>query len=579
MPPSNRIWFFFLVLLIVSAAASVFRTTEMGIGLDPDSTSYIGAARGILQGKGLATPFTSALDAGDFAPMTHFPPLYPLSLAGFGLLGIDPQIAARILAVLLFPLNIFLASALVYFHTRHGLPTLIAALLTLFSLDILKAHSMAWSEPLFISLTLVTVFLLTRYMESPSLLYLIGASLSASLGFLCRYAGISWMIGGATVSFLWGPRPLRLKMKHVGAFGTCSLLVVAPWFLRNFWVSGRPIDRTIVFHPVSPATLLNALQTVGKWLLPAIISGEVLGGGIVIGLTLITCIAIRAAPSRKGQEVLYALLLFIWTYVLSLLVSISFVDYYTPLDERILAPVHVLAVLLVLSALHTLSNSPALKPIRGLRLWRSTILWVGGSLFLIIGGILADPIGFGSKSGLGSKQLSLIFLGSAGLAGSAMRKIYAGRVPVSSIVKGIALAMFLGWFAYPALDWIIHVHDGLEFASQRWQNSQVIVAVKKLPEGIPIYSNGYDVIYIHSERPTKILPVRFIPQTIEPNPDFYAEIQTLGAALQKGGLLVWVDGLDRDYFPSEQELLQYLPLQPVLVLPDGRIYQAKKPLE
>ena len=545
--------------------------TRMGIGLDPDSTTYIGTARSILLGRGISAPFTAYSDPRDFAPMTHFPPLYPLFLASLGLLGLDPQAAARILGALLFSLNVTLVGTIAYLYTRHRLLATTAAFLAFFSSDMLVAHSMAWSEPLFIFLTLITVFLLTKYMESQGILYLLTASLAASLGILCRYVGVSWVVAGAVISLLGRNRPVSQKLKHLGMFLACSLFLTAPWFLRNLLVFGGAMDRPIVFHPVSLPTLLNGLHTVGKWLLPAIVSGPVFGGGIIIGLMLTTLLALRAA-SPKYRGLLYVLSSFICTYGLFLLASISFVDYYTPLDERILAPAYVLAVLLALCALYTLANSPMFKPVWESRLWNSSALWIAGSILLIGGGIVADLAGFGGRSGLGTKQLSLILLGIIGLVRVAAGKRWAERIPILPVARAVVLVLFLAWFAYPGLDRVIHVDDGQGFAAQMWQNSSVISAVQNYE--VPIYSNGYDVIYILTGKPTKIPPLRFIPQTDRPNPHFYLELQAFEAELRKtGGVLVFVDHLDRDYLPSEQEF-QSLSLQLVQDLPDGRIYQA-----
>ncbi len=562
------------LLLSIGAAVIIFHTTRMGIGLDPDSIVYIGTARSILSGRGISVPFTSYSDPGDFAPMIHFPPLYPLFLAGLGLLGIDLQMAARTLGAILFSLNVFLVSVIVYQYTRHWWTAATAAFLVLFPMDMLVAHSMAWSEPLFIFLTLITVLLLIRYVESQNLFCLLGASLSASLGLLCRYIGVSWLLVGGVVSPLWTSGPLNRKLRNVGTFSVCGSLLTAPCFLRNLWVSGMAINRPIVFHPVSSTTLLNGLRTVGKWLLPAVISGPVLGGGLVIGLIMVTLTALRAGPSRKERGMLGVLSLFICFYTLSLLVSISFVDYYTPLDERILAPVYVLAVPLTLCALYTLATSPMLRPIRETHLWNSNVAWTIGSILLIGGGIGADLVGFGSESGFGTKQLSLVLLGTAGLVRIAAKKLPLNRLPMLPIARTIVLAWFLGWFIYPGLDWVIHVDDGRGFSAQVWKNSPVIAAVRNWE--VPIYSNGADVIY--TGKPTKALPFSFFPGANRPNPNFYQELRAFGMELQRsGGIFVFVEGLDRDYLPSEQELLQYLNLRLVQALPDGRIYQAARP--
>jgi len=230
-----------LLLLNIGAIAAIVHTTRMGIGLDPDSTSYLGAARNILAGRGLSLPFTAYTDANDYSPMTHFPPLYPLLLAGFGLGGIELPMAARIVAALLFALNISLAGGILYWHTRRWLLTAIAVCWLGSALDLLMLHSMAWSEPLFILLTLVTILLLSNYAQSPNLPRLLGVALSASLAMLCRYAGAPWLLVGTIAPLIWGPRLWRHKIEHAGLFLLSSLGLVGAWFLRNWWLSGEMV--------------------------------------------------------------------------------------------------------------------------------------------------------------------------------------------------------------------------------------------------------------------------------------------------------------------------------------------------
>ena len=65
-----------LVLALTGSLVLAFATT-WGIGISPDSTIYIKAARGLLAGKGF---YLISLD-GEWSPMTHFPPFFPLLLA------------------------------------------------------------------------------------------------------------------------------------------------------------------------------------------------------------------------------------------------------------------------------------------------------------------------------------------------------------------------------------------------------------------------------------------------------------------------------------------------------------------
>ena len=61
------------------------RSTPFGLGLVNDSAYYIEGAANLLAGKG----FVRLSGGGELKPITHFPPLFSLVLAGLGLAGMD----------------------------------------------------------------------------------------------------------------------------------------------------------------------------------------------------------------------------------------------------------------------------------------------------------------------------------------------------------------------------------------------------------------------------------------------------------------------------------------------------------
>ena len=90
-----------LVVPSLLAAALVAYGTHAGIGLSTDSAAYIGAARGLLAGAGVATR------GGDGAmqPMVLYAPLLPALIAGVSALGPEPFAAVRGLHVALAAFN------------------------------------------------------------------------------------------------------------------------------------------------------------------------------------------------------------------------------------------------------------------------------------------------------------------------------------------------------------------------------------------------------------------------------------------------------------------------------------------
>ena len=108
--------FFFLLLslsVVVAGVSLLFLSTPWGVGIFPDSTSYIAAARSLLRGEGLmAVP-----EWGRNVPYTQYAPHISILLAGIGILGVDPLIGAKGLHLFLFGTNIFLPGWVIFHAT------------------------------------------------------------------------------------------------------------------------------------------------------------------------------------------------------------------------------------------------------------------------------------------------------------------------------------------------------------------------------------------------------------------------------------------------------------------------------
>src|SRR5437773_10949461 len=102
-------------------------STRWGIGTYPDSVVYIGVARSIFEGSGVR--FFN--DAGQFVPVTQYPPLYPSVMAAFGIIGLDPLTGSRWISALLFAGNAILVAYMVYHETLSPGASLAAAFFSL----------------------------------------------------------------------------------------------------------------------------------------------------------------------------------------------------------------------------------------------------------------------------------------------------------------------------------------------------------------------------------------------------------------------------------------------------------------
>lgn len=315
-------------------------TMSQGVGTNPDSAVYISTARSVLAGDG----FTALSFWGRREPLTHYPPLYPIVLAAISLIGGEPLEDAKWLNIVIFPVNIILVGLVLWASTGSVLSSLAGSLLALSSPDLLEAHSMAWSEPLFILLWLAGFYALSSHLKSGSYLALISSAILIGLAAITRYVGVACICAGTLVLFITNlKRPTNAIW-----FAAVSSFPVVIWTLRNVQQTGNVANRHILFHPLKSENIKEAAYTIVKWFgafeFPTGIQCALL-------LLLITFMVVAGYASLRLEKYRLSVpfVLFIPVYSVLLIVSKSFVDSAIPFDGRILSPIFVATIVFVLS--------------------------------------------------------------------------------------------------------------------------------------------------------------------------------------------------------------------------------------
>ena len=186
--------------------------------MNPNSITYFGAAKNILSGQGYSI---------NGSPITHFPPLYSLFLAATMLLVNNVVQAARILNAILYGINAGLIALAVYLTTgRKFLTTTVAVFFFLSSGRLLELHASAWSEPLFITLSLAAIIFLRLYVYRPKLSLLIASSIFLGFAFIVRYVGIFFLPAVLIIVFFYGSGH-NFKQKFWNTV-TLSFLIMRP---------------------------------------------------------------------------------------------------------------------------------------------------------------------------------------------------------------------------------------------------------------------------------------------------------------------------------------------------------------
>ncbi len=330
------------LLISLFGMALIFLATPHGIGLSPDSISYIRGSRILLE--------TGSLQA--LPP--HWPPGYPILLALFALPQGDHLIAARFIGVLVFGLNLFLFSALL---RKSGWGSLLVAFFTsllLFDPDFINIHLMAWSEPVFLTLVQIGLLALLFYSESKSKKALLAFGLAFGLAALVRYAGVAFICGVASILFFQSilkksDDKFHKRLIPLLQFLSMAVLPIALWVLGRSSGTQQGGIRPMVFHAIPRDKWLSAQSTIANWF-----------GGIEAEFVLFVILVIfllsgyRYMSSAARRILIYSSGLLV-IYITFLLVSLLYFDAYIPLDNRILAPAKLLLYLAIIVSLHAVA--------------------------------------------------------------------------------------------------------------------------------------------------------------------------------------------------------------------------------
>lgn len=423
----HRFWYLGVALACAMGAVFVLGATARGIGLSPDSMQYLAASESAVRGDGLVTIAWE----GEPTPLTHFPPAYPLLLAAAARGGWSVTEFARWFNVALFALTIVLASVI----TRRVAPESswavpLAALTFAMAHDLVVAHSMAWTEPLYLTLTLAGVLALGSAIKQRSLAWLAIAAAVAGLAALVRYVGVANVGLVALAALFWWPAPLRQRVRaaSIGAIIAASPLLTV--LAISSGSGDAPVaNRQLLWHPLGATDLWMGAAVVGKWVSPLSDANYITAAWLAALLGLVAfVVAARAraqtslAEPRLAERPLVRMLaLYAAMYLTVLVATMTFADAQTLFDPRLLVPM--LAVAIIIGVVW-LSRSSALGSRVRLATWSILALVVLAELSRLLPWMLAANV-----HGLALRRLDpsdrAVVAATQGLTQSA--RIYSNR--------------------------------------------------------------------------------------------------------------------------------------------------------
>jgi hypothetical protein len=352
----TRITILILVLLSIIASGIMLAATPYGSGLIGDSFYYISGARTIAAGHGMGR----IAGDGEFSPTTKYPPMFSLLLACGELAGINAIEGARWLNAILFGLSVFLAGIALLKITRSFGFSIFGALLITVSPGMISVYSWAMSEPLYIALSIAGLLLLHQFFVVRKWFYLLFSALVIAAAFLTRYIGGSLTLAAAGILLLDGTANFRQKVKNLVLFCGVSMTPVLAWFYRNYSLTKNFANRRADFTPIPRKLLSDGAMTIWSWLLPQEKYSDerfILFLGIILVIIIVATVFLypRFKTTWKDKactsSIPFILLVYIVCYAAMLFISLQLFDPTTPLNERILSPVHILFIVLIVAGM------------------------------------------------------------------------------------------------------------------------------------------------------------------------------------------------------------------------------------
>ena len=215
----------------LGTAHILVRTAPYGATVGTDSTIFLSTALNFLAGEGWRD-FTGR-------PLVSWPPLFPLLLAAFGWVGIEPLEAGRWINATAFGLTILVAGYWLRSHLRSRWLALVASVVILASLPLSELASDVMTDSLFVLFTLLALIWLAAFLHRGGRTSLLLSAVFTALAVLTRYPGVVLIGTGVLLLLVRRAPPLAIRLKHAVVFGAVPSIPLAGVMMRNWAISKR----------------------------------------------------------------------------------------------------------------------------------------------------------------------------------------------------------------------------------------------------------------------------------------------------------------------------------------------------
>ena len=321
-----------------------------GPGLLGDAAGYLGSAESLVHHGTLRVPFAPYVSADSTGPLDHWPPGFPVAIAGPLWVGFSPITSARV--VVAASAAVTCAIIVLLLGSSAGLAWgLVAAGVVGITASVVSVHLDVVSEPPFIAAVVATLALMATRPDRP-ILY----GLTAAVSLLMRYLGLAIISAIAVWALIQPASSVWQRIRRAVLAALPGVLVWLAWslFLRAHGTEARQLH-------IDPNPLDSLRQLVGAtlaWLAPDTVgNGEspyrperaILKLLLTVGLIWLVARVWRG-QSDPTRRTIWASALLV-AALIGMLAAAAYLNRASTFYDRVFSPVHALLDLGIIAAL------------------------------------------------------------------------------------------------------------------------------------------------------------------------------------------------------------------------------------
>ncbi len=340
MKVKSNLFSFFKNLDSLLAAITGFFLIQLffkhsGIGISPDSVTYLSAARNMIHGNGFKS--------FDNLPVVDFPFAYPFLLTIISFFTrLDPLQFGCVLNGLLFGMLLYVSGGIMNgFQKPSGWYKRVLLSCILLSPAIQEVYTLLWSETLFLLLVMLFVVSMTNYFRQSGIRWLLISIILCAVACLTRYAGVFLVIAGSGMIFLNRENNWRKRIYHSGFFAMVSVFPLLVNIIRNRMLTGFATGP----RPKSDTGIWKIIENFGgvlcDWLLLNRNTGLAIFLTLSVLLVFILTIVYIQSRYKSGYKFEYVMAFTGLVYCLFMLATAKLTRY-EQFTNRLLSPIFIL---------------------------------------------------------------------------------------------------------------------------------------------------------------------------------------------------------------------------------------------